>query len=132
MGAQNVARALHSWGPELDPRPLLILVRMAVTALDGDAAPWFEGGWDLLARAAGHVAPAGCERCRGCKACAAPRKSVQRAVAGLVAAGAIVRTRPPSRHRPARYRLYLDGPAPVEKIRQTELFLGDGEGDAGR
>lgn len=127
MGAGNVARALHTWGPVLDPRPLLILVRMSVTALDGDTAPWFEGGWDELARAAGHIAPSGCGRCRGCKACAASRKAVQRAVKGLTEARAITRIRAPSRSSAARYRLWLDGPAPVDQNRQTELFLGDGD-----
>lgn len=113
MGHGNAARAFDRWGPTLDPRPLAVLARMALSTLDGDAAPIYWAGWEHLATSGGHPRPA-CGRCRGCKACRAPRRSVDRAVEALLEARVITRERRASRGRNAEYRLWLDGPAPVD------------------
>lgn len=105
---------IHAWGPVLNARPLAVLIKMALTALDDAVTPRFFGGWDVLATAAGHATPESCARCRGCKACLPARRAVTKSLEALLAMGAITRTRRASRGRTAEYRLWLDHPAPVD------------------
>lgn len=106
-------RAFDRYGPELDPRPLNVLARMALLSLDADARPVYWGGWEHLAPAAGHPRPA-CGRCRGCEKCRPARRAVERALDPLLEARIVTRSRRASRGRNAEYTLHLDHPAPVD------------------
>lgn len=114
MGYSNATRAIDTWGPVLDARPMVVLIRMAHMAHDQHRVLRFYGGWTILATAAGQRVPVGCEKCRGCKACNASQRAVERAVASLVRARAITRERRGRRGHAAEFRLWLDGPAPVD------------------
>lgn len=121
-------RAIDTWGPVLHsghPAAVTVLVRMAITALDSDGSPWFSAPWQMLATACGRP-PVTCDpNCRGCKACAAARKAVQREIRHLVDARAITRVHVAAKNRSAKYRLHLDGPAPVDNLVQEALIPPD-------
>lgn len=86
MGAQLVSLMLAHWAPQLNDRCFRVLTRMALTALDRDqgltpAAHYF-GGEELL------ILTLKAER-DGSEAAA--RRTVRRAIADLIALGAIER-----------------------------------------
>lgn len=104
MGAGNVLRAYDKYAGKVPPLSMVLLAYMAAVSKDTDTAPWFGMGHEALAeRALGRPAPV--ER--------ADVKAVERAVAPLLAAGAIVADRRAAPRsggaKTVRYRLMLDG-----------------------
>lgn len=126
MGARNVLRVYAAWGrpgPDgreaLSAKPFILLVYMATVARDDDLEPWCGLGHRTLA-----------EMGLGFKIPDDPKKAdailrkVRRHITPLRKAGAI-RTVRRARYgeygeQPAKYRLYLDGPAPKADLEETD------------
>lgn len=81
MGAAHATAVYATWGKRLRGSAFRLLVHMALTAKDSDSPPHYWGGRDGMAEALGKGADA------------AGHQAVKRAVASLVAAGAITRVR---------------------------------------
>jgi hypothetical protein len=114
VGFSNVSMCYVNWGG-LKDRPLRLLVYMALLARDGDAKPWCGIGHEQLATMAlGLRFPADDDELYDEHYDAVLRK-VRRHLTTLRRAGAIETderaTYGTHGARPARYRLYLDGPA---------------------
>jgi len=114
VGAGNAIVVTTLWSQYLNDRPFRALVYMALVSLDDAADPRYWAGWQPLAHACGSPAPRDCETGtahtdgeRECKECAASQRVVRRAVAGLVAAGAVTLIRRPRKGVNAEYSLRL-------------------------
>ena len=117
MGASNALRIYNTWGRPVDGRPALsnrslrLLVYMALISRDGDLEPWCGVGHTTLA-----VMALGLSMPDDPKKADAVKRKVRRFITPLRAAGAIRTERRATYgergEQPARYRLYLDGPAP--------------------
>lgn len=109
MGARNVLAAFDLYAGLVPPTSMLLLLRMAVVARDGDANPWYAEGHEALARMA-------LGRGRHAVVDEADLRAVERAITPLRKVGAIHTDRPASvrkgGHNTARYRLNLDAHAP--------------------
>lgn len=111
MGAALVVGAL---AVELDSHAArLVLVRMAVSAIDKDLEPRYWGGWEPLARALGRR-PNIDGTWPSDAAELAAQRAVDRAVATLTKSGLIKRLNTPRPGRQAEYLLQLDPAEPVD------------------
>lgn len=113
MGAGLVKAVFACWG-HLDPMPKLLLVRMAVSALDDDTPPMFWGGRTALATAIGRDvpdAPPMTDRSRDADLARKARrdafKAVERAVQALTRSGAVVLTNRPGPGERGCYELRI-------------------------
>ncbi|MFE9099801.1 hypothetical protein [Actinomadura geliboluensis] len=102
MGAQNVKLAYAAYAGKVPSTAMVCLLYMALISKDSDEAPWFGQGHEALAEhALGRVPPLEVKDVR----------AVERAVAPLLEAGAIVADRRPAPRaggpRTVRYRLML-------------------------
>lgn len=107
MGAANVASAYQLYA-DLPGASFKLLGYMALVSLDRDAEPWFgQGAEELAVRALGRR-----------EADSAALRAVERAMTPLFEAGAVTTVRHSSgrdgKRYPARYRLWLQTPAPRE------------------
>lgn len=122
MGARNVAEAYLAWAGKLPPLSMTVLVYMALVSRDADERPWYSQGYAALA-----------EHALGRKVVdRAALKAVERALAPLLEAGAVVTERKASTRRDgastARYRLMLDAvDAPRIPGVDDDLQRGPGE-----
>lgn len=107
MGAGNVVIVLNRWSRSLNDKPFRVLVAMALTSKDDDAAPRYWGGWAPLARAAGAVFPDACERCRGCADCQAAQRVAYRALDALTKAGLVTQLSRARKGWNAEYQLNI-------------------------
>lgn len=106
MGATNVKRAYAIWAGKVPPQPMVVLLYMALVSMDSDRAPWFGQGHEALAEHALGRKPAATK-----KELDANQRAVERAVAPLLEAGALIADRKPAPRanapRTGRYRLSL-------------------------
>jgi hypothetical protein len=102
----------------LDGNPRAVLVRMALSALDGAQHPAYWAGWEPLAEAIGHVVPADDDTPEVARIRRAAREAVRTTVRRLTAAGVVSRAVRAAPGRNTRYALHLDAtmqaqPAPI-------------------
>lgn len=133
MGASNVVAAYQRYAGKVPATSMQLLAYMAVVSKDEDARPWFGQGHAALAEhALGRPVPL--ER--------ADIKAVERAMAPLVAAGAVTVDRRGAVRRDgpntARYRLHLTAPHIPRKTGDVEAesidqsLVDNGPADAAR
>lgn len=117
MGASNAIAAFEQYAGLVPPTSLLLLVRMALTAKDSDAEPWYEQGHEALARLA-------LGRGKHAEVTRTDVAAVERAIAPLRKIGAISTDRRPARRRDERstvkYRLHLKAPNVPRKTLDVE------------
>jgi hypothetical protein len=136
MGARHVAAVFAFWGGELnDGKPLSppafrLLVHMAHTAKDSDHPPTFFGGREHLAFGLGRKVPRG-DNDEDRRTRDATFRAVNRAIAQLMAAGALhdrdhpLARRPAANHRPARYVLNVHDGGRTASCEQVAYAHGD-------
>ena len=135
MGASNALRVYAAWGrcsystkagkaakkQLLADQPLRVLVYMALVARDDDSDPWYGQLHETLgAGALGLDIPEPDDTPETQAQRDVALRTVRRAITALHKAGAIETTRRATfgtrGARPARYRLYLDGPPGVAPV----------------
>ena len=123
MGAGNAIAAFDLYAHRVPPMALLLLVRMALTSVDSHQDPYFEGGHDMLARAA-------LGRGRHAALSDSDRRAVRRGISDLRAAGAIETLRHGAVRRgendSARYGLNLTTASAADTGRKTS-YVGRAE-----
>lgn len=115
MGANYAEAAIEQWASQLDGKPLVALIRMALVVPDAKKEPTYWGGWETLAHALGanmawdSDSSDEAERLRR-----NAQRAVERVVKRLVEVGAIQRVGRGHAGRQAEYLLNL---RPVDKRR---------------
>jgi len=120
VGASNAMSALRLYSSRVPPLSMCALAYMALVSIDKDAEPWYQAGAELLAVMALGRDPLA--ETGDAKADARARKAMEvaceRALRPLFATGAITTAKRSSGHlrgsHHAKYRLWLDAPAPDE------------------